>query len=50
MRAVQGEDTYGYTIESEYIDLPENTEQVFCWVRRVNNLYELKIENRGVVA
>lgn len=49
MRAVQGEDTYGYTIESEYIDLPEDTEQVFCWARRVNNLYELKIENRGVV-
>ena len=49
MRAWHSGDTWAYTIESQHIVLPENTEQLFTWLRRVDNLYELKIENRGVV-
>lgn len=48
MRALHSGNTWAYTIESEHIALPENTEQLFTWLRRVDNLYELKIENRGV--
>ena len=48
MRAWHSGDIWAYTIESEHIALPENTEQPFTWLRRVDNLYELKIENRGV--
>lgn len=49
MRAWHSGDTWAYTIESQHIALPEDTEQLFTWLRRVDNLYELKIENRGVV-
>lgn len=48
MRAQYSGNIWAYTIESEHIALPENTEQLFTWLRRVDNLYELKIENRGV--
>ena len=48
MRAWHSGDTWAYTIESQHIALPENTEQLFTWLRRIDNLYELKIENRGV--
>ncbi len=48
MRAQHSGNIWAYTIESEHIALPENTEQLFTWLRRVDNLYELKIENRGV--
>lgn len=40
----------GYTIFSNAIGKPDNTEQIFTWIRRINNLYDLKIENRGVQA
>lgn len=49
LRAVKLGNTWGYTIESEHIPKPTNTEQLFCWLRRIGNLYEIKIENRGVV-
>lgn len=49
MRAVPGGEYYGYTIESAYIALPESTDQLFCWIRRIGNWYDLKIENRGIV-
>ena len=39
---------WGYVTESAHITLPTENEQVFCWLRRIDNLYELKIENRGV--
>ena len=39
---------WGYVTESAHIALPNETEQVFCWLRRIDNLYELRIENRGV--
>ena len=39
---------WGYVTESAHIALPTETEQVFCWLRRINNLYDLRIENRGV--
>ena len=39
---------WGYVTESAHIALPTENEQVFCWLRRIDNLYELKIENRGV--
>ncbi|MEG1724461.1 MAG: hypothetical protein RR313_03635 [Anaerovoracaceae bacterium] len=38
-----------YYIYSNYIPIPANNEQVFIWLRRVNNIYQLKIENRGVI-
>lgn len=49
MRAVHVDDTWGYTCESSHIDKPELTEQLFCWLRREDNLFDLIIENRGVV-
>ena len=39
---------WGYVTESAHIALPTENEQVFCWVRRIDNLYDLRIENRGV--
>ena len=39
---------WGYVTESTHIALPAETEQVFCWLRRIDNLYDLRIENRGV--
>ena len=39
---------WGYVTESAHIALPTETEQVFCWLRRIGNLYDLRIENRGV--
>lgn len=49
MRAVHNGDLWGYTCESQHIGKPDVNEQLFCWLRRVGNLFELKIENRGVV-
>lgn len=49
MRAIHNGDTWGYVCESERIATPDDTEQVFCWLRRADNLFDLKIENRGVV-
>lgn len=49
LRVVHNGDYWGYVIESNYIALPEDTEQLFCWLRRIGNIYELKMENRGVV-
>ena len=40
----------GYVIQSNQIDLPENTEQIFIWIRRINNLYDLIIDNLGVIS
>ena len=50
MRAKHNDWLWGYVTESSHIALPTNTEQMFCWLRRIGNLYELKIENRGVVS
>ena len=36
-----------YIITSNYIDIPSDTDKVFIWVRRVNNIFDLKIENLG---
>lgn len=49
MRAIHNGDLWGYTCESRHIDKPDVNEQLFCWLRRIGNLFELKIENRGVV-
>lgn len=38
-----------YVVFSNEIDPPLSTEQVFIWVRRINNVYDLIIENLGVV-
>lgn len=48
MRAIHNGDFWGYVTESTHIDKPDNTEQLFCWLRKIDNIYELKIENRGV--
>lgn len=48
LRAKHNNWLWGYATESTHITLPSETEQVFCWLRRIDNLYELKIENRGV--
>ena len=36
-----------YIITSDYIDIPSDSDKVFIWVRRVNNIFDLKIENLG---
>lgn len=36
-----------YIITSNYIDIPLETDKIFIWVRRVNNIFDLKIENLG---
>lgn len=48
LRATHVGDTWGYVIESTHIALPTDAEQIFMWLRRIDNVYELKIENRGV--
>lgn len=48
LKVKRAEDTWGYVIESSHIALPADDEQIFCWLRRINNIYEIKIENRGV--
>lgn len=39
-----------YIIKSAEIDKPEDTEQIFAWVRNIGNLYDVIIENLGVSA
>lgn len=36
-----------YICHSNYIDIPEEKDKVFIWMRRKNNLFDLKIENLG---
>lgn len=36
-----------YIIHSNYIDIPKETDKVFIWTRRKNNIFDLKIENLG---
>ena len=36
-----------YVCHSNYIDIPDEKDKVFIWVRRKNNLFDLKIENLG---
>ena len=38
-----------YYCYSNYMPNPSLTDQVFIWVRRINNVFEIKIENRGVI-
>lgn len=39
--------TLYYFIHSNYIEIPEDTSKVFIWLRRKNNLFDLKIEDLG---
>ena len=39
--------TMPYVIHSNYIDIPEDKDKVFIWLRRKNNLFDLTIENLG---
>lgn len=48
MRVVHGNWQFGYTCETQHIAKPSPAEQLFCWMRRVGNIYDLMIENRGV--
>mgnify|MGYP004559921137 CR=1 FL=1 len=36
-----------YFVHSNYIDIPKETDKVFIWVRKKNNMFDLKIENLG---
>lgn len=36
-----------YIIHSNYIDIPKETDKVFIWTRRKDNIFDLKIENLG---
>ena len=36
-----------YFVHSNYIDIPKETDKVFIWVRKKNNIFDLKIENLG---
>ena len=48
LKAKHNDWLWGYVTESTRIALPTGSEQVFCWLRRIDNLYDLRIENRGV--
>lgn len=50
MRVVPVGFEYGYTTQSNIIALPSSNEQIFIMLRRIDNIYELIIENRGVSA
>lgn len=39
--------TMPYVIHSNYIDIPKDTDKIFIWCRRKNNLFDLQIENLG---
>lgn len=39
----------GYEIFSNEIGMPGADEQIFFWIRKVDGLFDLKIENRGVI-
>ena len=49
LRVVPNGWDFGYTIYSSSISLPEDTEQVFIWTRNINNIYDIQIQNLGVV-
>lgn len=36
-----------YFTHSNYIDIPKETDKIFIWLRRKNNIFDLKIENLG---
>lgn len=38
-----------YVIFSNFINIPNSTDTIFIYFRRVNDIYELKIENKGVM-
>lgn len=38
---------YGYYIESSRIAVATSTQQVFMWLRRIDNIYQIQIENKG---
>ena len=48
LKVKHGDWLWGYVTESSHIALPTSGEQIFCWLRRIDNLYDLRIENRGV--
>ena len=50
LKAKHNDWLWGYVTESTHIALPTESEQVFCWLRRIDNLYDLRIENRGVAS
>lgn len=50
MRAHNIDAQYGYVLQSDEIARPADDETVFLWLRAINNIYEIKIENRGVSA
>lgn len=50
MRAHNEGAQYGYIIQTDEIARPADDETVFLWLRAINNIYEIKIENRGVSA
>ena len=47
LTAIHPKWTHYYNIVSNKIAKPANTEYLFIWNRRINNVYDLKIENRG---
>lgn len=48
LRACHNGWTWGYVAQSNKIAIPSAEDKIFCWLRLVNNLYDLRIENRGV--
>ncbi len=37
-----------YTITSNLIDVPLSTDRIHIWIKRINNIYDLQIENLGI--
>lgn len=40
--------SFKYYIKSNYIGIPNETENIFIWLQNVDNLFDLQIENLGV--
>ena len=50
LRVAENSRKWGYVMQSNSIPIPENTENIFIWNRRVGLLYDIIIENLGVSA
>ena len=48
LRALNAGDTWAYTVESNEFPVHEESDNLFCWIRKNNNLYDIKGENLSI--